>query len=730
MYIFLSVCALVLSGLVLLWFGTMSAVSSSVIIVDEVTLYINDNVLFTIVAILLLITAGIISYKNKPAIQQKLTVIYDKTNGIVCFNSVKNTFVVLSIIECIVFVFITRMYPTDDQETLINAVEQFKNGNYSGWASGEYFSMWPHQNGLVLFIVLLSYILPKYYVLAFQLLNCIAVGGIYYYTDKILEKEGIGKFSRLVVLISYFVFFPFRMYVTFVYGTILGLFFSVIAIYMCIKYLKDGQIKNAILSGIYCSLSSIAKSNYSIFIIGIVIFIVLYILKNKSYRKLSLIAIIGAIYFILSFSVKTTMHSITGEDVNKGMSSFSYFAMGLHENVYRGPGWRDETHIEKYKAGLNNEGEEKRLAVEDLKNSISNFKSGERNLWDFLGRKESSIWSNPSFQGQWINVRNDYQTKTGSFAEWLLSIKTTLKLLPLIDLFLVIIYLGNLLYILLTIKNHNFDIVAVLFNIIFLGGVIIHTIWEAKAQYSLPYFMMLIPYGVIGFITAIKLVSRINSDSIKAYISSVKNKITSSKSAKLYLILCSICIIVVLGCLWKGRGIVNNLVAVNHSQSEYERYRDYYLNNEPTIDENVYVLKAFDCSDLMIKDTEAFSSPVVSAKNDVNSDTSNSDNLIVSIENTNDKSMIKICGPDNYLGNHLKGFTVSNSIEGGMYTEVSSIPYCGFHDFEIIPSGDNDDTYFIKTIDTYYMTMSDNGEITMELFEGKDCQKWKLEKTY
>ena len=35
--------------------------------------------------------------------------------------------------------------------------------------------------------------------------------------------------------------------------------------------------------------------------------------------------------------------------------------------------------------------------------------------------------------------------------------------------------------------------------IVFIGGFLFHTIWEAKCQYTITYFILLIPYSVKGY---------------------------------------------------------------------------------------------------------------------------------------------------------------------------------------------------------------------------------------
>jgi membrane-associated protease RseP (regulator of RpoE activity) len=59
------------------------------------------------------------------------------------------------------------------------------------------------------------------------------------------------------------------------------------------------------------------------------------------------------------------------------------------------------------------------------------------------------------------------------------------------------ILLGMLFYRLYTRKSGNLN--ELLVAVVFLGGYLFHMIWESSSSYTLPYFVMLIPYAVKGF---------------------------------------------------------------------------------------------------------------------------------------------------------------------------------------------------------------------------------------
>ena len=54
------------------------------------------------------------------------------------------------------------------------------------------------------------------------------------------------------------------------------------------------------------------------------------------------------------------------------------------------------------------------------------------------------------------------------------------------------------------IKRKDDDLSFIQLELIFVGGFIFHIIWEAKGQYTLQYFILLIPYAAYGMERVIK----------------------------------------------------------------------------------------------------------------------------------------------------------------------------------------------------------------------------------
>ena len=60
----------------------------------------------------------------------------------------------------------------------------------------------------------------------------------------------------------------------------------------------------------------------------------------------------------------------------------------------------------------------------------------------------------------------------------------------------ILIYGGSFIAILKNRKGLTNELILMI--IIFIGGVLFHTIWEMKSRYTLPYVIMLIPVSTIG----------------------------------------------------------------------------------------------------------------------------------------------------------------------------------------------------------------------------------------
>ena len=214
-----------------------------------------------------------------------------------------------------------------------------------------------------------------------------------------------------------------------------------------------------------------------------VIMLLVDILENKKLMNFVAIIAIIAIYIAMNFATKFTISSITGIKPSKGIPMMSYVAMGMQEGK-RAPGWYNGYNRKVYRKSHYNYEEANNKAKISINKRLDKFKNDPKYAIQFFSLKNLSQWNNPSFQGLWINKI----TNAGILKNILIEFMNIMQTL---------ILLGATIYLILDYKNIKGQLLFLI--VVFIGGFLFHTIWEAKCQYTITYFILLIPYSVKGY---------------------------------------------------------------------------------------------------------------------------------------------------------------------------------------------------------------------------------------
>lgn len=121
----------------------------------------------------------------------------------------------------------------------------------------------------------------------------------------------------------------------------------------------------------------------------------------------------------------------------------------------------------------------------------------------FYLKKNSSQWNNPTFEGMLINYqinreRMNIAVKKVSGPIAKLTQESGKKGISIyFNLSQTIFLIGACAWIVL--RKGKIQIKQLILPIIFIGGFLFHTIWEAKSQYVVTYFVLLLPYSLLGW---------------------------------------------------------------------------------------------------------------------------------------------------------------------------------------------------------------------------------------
>ncbi len=422
--------------------------------------------------------------------------------------------IILAVVIYILWIFLVPSWSAADSHFCMTSAKGLLCGDYSSWervpfsygayenATG-YAYTYPSQNGLILYMAVLSFVFGDAAFVFFQILNIFFfVLGIMCLRKLLCEKkEGVGLLIWMLFCL------PFSFYILFVYGTVPGFGLSCLAMYRLVRYVRKTQ-RNDLLIGIFAASAAVLlKSNYLIVMIALFLYLAGKSIFKKKIRYMAAALLLICVYVAASRGMKMGISAVTGYDISGGAPMIAWVEMGLQEGS-RGPGWYNGYQISLFEQA---DGDSEQVSVwvqEDLANTISNMIANPRDSAVFFLKKIASIWAEPTFQSLWIQeVGNSSWTETSIpwqlFKEEGLLNKIYVFVTNLMQTF---VYAMACIWIIRGMSDRNLYFQKedrwdmLLPGIIFIGGFIFHIFWEAKGQYTVVYFMLLLPYAYRGLI--------------------------------------------------------------------------------------------------------------------------------------------------------------------------------------------------------------------------------------
>lgn len=195
--------------------------------------------------------------------------------------------------------------------------------------------------------------------------------------------------------------FFFHITYLFVYGTILGLATAVTGIKYAILFVNEYKIKNAVISALCITFSTILKSNYLIFLIAILIYAFIEIFrshKTESVKILFYIAFLVALYLLQGFALDKYINNRTNHTIGEGTSSWAWIAMGLQDNTNKANGWFNGYNKDTYRNNNYDSDKQEAEAKQYIKERLGFFLGNKKEAIKFGGEKFASQWNNPNFE--------------------------------------------------------------------------------------------------------------------------------------------------------------------------------------------------------------------------------------------------------------------------------------------------------------------------------------------
>ncbi len=389
-----------------------------------------------------------------------------------------------------------------DSYMVLYAAEKAAIGEYG--ALDSYFCRYPFQLGYVLYVEiafrLMGSVMPGmpagYYRLALQGLNVLwlllSYHALIQLSWQLFQSRRVQKVTAVLLTFC----LPPVFTCTFLYGNIPGFALGVVALWMFAAFMRQRRLWQGLLCALFLGLAVAVKLNLMIFFAAVVIIWLLDLLQNRSIQSLLCLILTVASVLTIGLAPQPIYEQRSGKEFGDGIPMIAWMAMGMSQG-HAGPGWYKEDHTVDFfmDSGMDTEATAEN-ARKVIKQRAAYFAENPGQGLCFFSEKLRSQWNEPSYESLWINqVQQSYGEK-GFMYEWFCDVGAR-HTTGYMNQYQQLIFLGVLLScVFLWFRR---DIRQCLPVLVILGGILYHLLFEAKSQYALPYFILMVPLAAYGF---------------------------------------------------------------------------------------------------------------------------------------------------------------------------------------------------------------------------------------
>lgn len=379
-----------------------------------------------------------------------------------------------------------------DADSVHSAAMELLEGDFSFLMPGMYIWQNEHQLGIVTYEYLLGLISSSVRLQYF--VNLLEIIGINFLSWRLADLcfAQNHRVNLLTILFS-FLFLPQFFFLAFAYGIVPGLFCLMCSFYFQQRYFKDEKWRWFFLCLLMLVLAVAVKGNNIIGAIAIAILFVMRVLKNRMIKHL----LPAVLALVCAGSIGTGLVAFyawdSGIELCGGKPSILYIAMGTEPgNQQNAPGWYNGYNDWAFEeAGFDPE-KAAEIAKNTLKDTIFTYQGHPDWMLSFFVRKLQSIWCDPMYESLWSGPLPDAGQESGT--EFLNAMYSGKAAEPYIAVFmkgfLILMFVLAVLSALGR-KNQKYD--CDYSYLYFVGGFLLHILWEAKSQYVYPYVFVLLP---------------------------------------------------------------------------------------------------------------------------------------------------------------------------------------------------------------------------------------------
>ena len=388
-------------------------------------------------------------------------------------------------------------FPRADQEFIWEQAQLFNSGDFSGLQPGGYVAIYQQQLGIITFLRICDHIAPLFHTEGwqlFQLFSALTTGLLVYAGFRIVAFiTDDQRTAELLYLLFALVCAPMYLYTSFVYGESSSTAFSMLAAWMFLECCKSPRVPCLISLYISVALALLLRTNTIIIFIAFAIVLLIRFLRTATLRQ----GLVGLALLLAMLTPTALTNVLYGDKIpedSKSMPAILFIAMGTNDDVPNA-GWYNSYSYLLYEDC----NYDPQPAFEAARGYLVGFWARCREdpayAVDFYNRKISSQWNAPMYQCIFMNSR--VEGPQTPLVQSLYEGEGNQRLTDFMNLYQSLIYGGVLAFTVVALKK-RFPLKDHVLLIAVFGGFLFSILWEAKARYVFPYFLLMIPYAAVG----------------------------------------------------------------------------------------------------------------------------------------------------------------------------------------------------------------------------------------
>ena len=414
----------------------------------------------------------------------------------------------------------SNTFPAWDSADLILAARQLGSDDMFMW-NGWYMERYPYQMPYVMIIRLLTHIsgVDNVYI-ALEFLNALCSGAAALLLVRFACQLFGNKAAVMSGLFSFF-FLPLFLYSTFAYGNLPSFPFAIAALLWQAKFMKTGKWRYMVCAAPSITISILLKSTMIVVLIAMCLVLLVSAIGKRKLRDLVAVVLPLVVYATCSHGFFAMMEQRYGVETGNGLGKTTWIAMGLQGDVDGNPlpgepdwngkaanagwynmypwGWKDN-----YDPAVAAQD-----SAESIKRSLTHFMQDPKFAAQYMAQKQATVWFDPTYESMlssnWSesapNQNNGVPMATRPMTKIVHSAyygKINAAIIRISDVFQ-FLTLAACVAALVKMRK-RFELEQLLPITVGLGVFCIYLLWEAKAQYAMPAYVMLLVYSGQGLL--------------------------------------------------------------------------------------------------------------------------------------------------------------------------------------------------------------------------------------